>query len=94
MGKLRQRLCDQLPQHVRVGKRLCDQPICLHLVAERVLAGSELTINQRRQRDIYIGGVGVEHCGGAGIERGVDGEDEHDSFYYDFAAKIRVLTTC
>ena len=30
-------------------------------------------------------GVGVEHAGGAGVERGVDGENQHDFFYYSGA---------
>ena len=38
-------------------------------------------------------GVGVEHAGGAGVERGIDGEDQHGTTVSLFATKCLSLCT-
>ena len=60
LGQVAQRPLHQLPECVRIRERPCGQPAILHSPAERVLAASELAIDQRRQRDAHIGSVSVQ----------------------------------
>ena len=61
LGQLPQRALHQLPQRGRARKRPRDQPAIPDPAAERILPRPELAVDQLRQRDAHIVGVGIQH---------------------------------
>ena len=58
-------------------------PDCLHHARDqRHQRFGMAALHRLRFLRNQLAGVGVEHAGGASVERGVDGENEHDSLYY------------